>query len=135
MRALGVMASVFAGCVALWFVVYPWIPVRYRLTFEVETPEGLKTGSGVQMASSISYPEFLTLGRNGGHSDVEGEAVPVDLGGRGTMFALFAGRTPDGLPSSGGGIFATRLNEIYHRIKGDWPKDYWQVRKTNWLLL
>lgn len=61
---------------------------RYRLTVEVETTEGLKTGSSV-----IQVRKWL--GRAGGapassqiYTRVRGEAVEVDLPGEQTLFAL-----------------------------------------------
>lgn len=61
---------------------------RYRMTVEVETPEGLKTGS------SVIEVQTMVAGRNSiptpgavGHR-LRGEAVTVDLGGRGMLFAL-----------------------------------------------
>lgn len=61
---------------------------RYRLTVEVETPEGLTAGSSV-----IAVEQ--TLGRAGGapansqlYLRVRGEAVAVDLPGGQTLFAL-----------------------------------------------
>lgn len=64
---------------------------RYRLTVEVETPEGLRTGSSVievrtRRGSGIPGPEAGGIG-----STVRGEAVAVDLGPRGTLFALLSG--------------------------------------------
>jgi hypothetical protein len=61
---------------------------RYRLTVEVDTPEGVRRGGSVIE---------VDLGRTGARSlpvgkalqyDIHGEAVTVDLGTRGTMFAL-----------------------------------------------
>lgn len=61
---------------------------RYRLTVEVDTPEGLETGSSV-----IEVKQ--TLGRAGGapassqiYTRMRGEAVAVDLPGGRTLFAL-----------------------------------------------
>jgi hypothetical protein len=66
--------------------VYP--TYRYRLTVEVDTPEGLKTGSSViEVATSkgskyaISSPSALSY-------KVRGEAVTVDLSAHGLLFAL-----------------------------------------------
>lgn len=61
---------------------------RYRLTVEVETPEGLKAGSSV-----IEVQQTLVrAGSSPAHQAVErrvrGEAVAVDLPGGKTMFAL-----------------------------------------------
>lgn len=61
---------------------------RYRLTVEVDTPEGLKTGSSV-----IEVKQSLGLaGGSPGHSQIyrraRGEAVAVDLADGNTLFAL-----------------------------------------------
>jgi hypothetical protein len=61
---------------------------RYRLTVEVETPEGLKTGSSVievstAMAGKNSIPTPGVISHR-----LRGEAVMVNLGRRGTLFAL-----------------------------------------------
>lgn len=61
---------------------------RYRLTVEVETPEGLKAGSSVievqqTLVRAGSSPAHQALERR-----VRGEAVAVDLPGGKTMFAL-----------------------------------------------
>lgn len=61
------------------------ISYRYRLTVEVDTPEGLKTGSSV-----IGVKIEGQQGLEGSHLDVRatGEAVAVDLPGGQTLFAL-----------------------------------------------
>ena len=61
---------------------------RYRLTVEVETPEGLKTGSSVievkqRLVRAGSSPANMAVERR-----VRGEAVAVDLPGGKTLFAL-----------------------------------------------
>ena len=67
----------------------PSATVRYKLTVEIDTPEGVKTGSAVRE---------VTVWRNWPHlggppilSSVLGEAVVVDLGARGVVFALLRG--------------------------------------------
>ncbi|MEZ0226754.1 MAG: hypothetical protein ACAH83_19510 [Alphaproteobacteria bacterium] len=62
---------------------------RYRMTVTVETPEGLKTGSAVR---EVSYqkgialtPEMLP------NIGLKGEAIVVDLGKYGVLFALLTG--------------------------------------------
>jgi hypothetical protein len=65
-----------------------WFPSRYRfrLTVEVDTPQGLRLGSSVMevasAATTIKLPESAGLA-----TYLRGEAVAVDLPG-GTMFAL-----------------------------------------------
>ena len=61
---------------------------RYRLTVEVDTPEGLKTGSSVievkqRLVRAGSNPANIAVERR-----VRGEAVAVDLPGGRTLFAL-----------------------------------------------
>lgn len=74
---------------------------RYRLTVEVETPEGLRTGSSVievstAIASSTSIPSPGAVRHR-----LNGEAVTVDLGRHGILFAL--------LRSDNNGDWATNL--------------------------
>lgn len=57
---------------------------RYKMTVTVETPEGLKTGSA---AREVIIPSGL----NRIYPKVKGEAVVVDLGKRGVLFALMRG--------------------------------------------
>lgn len=61
------------------------IRYRYRLTVEVDTPQGLKRGSGV-----IQVDTSKSEGLEGSHIDsrVTGDAVAVDLPGGQTLFAL-----------------------------------------------
>jgi hypothetical protein len=66
--------------------IYP--TYRYRLTVEVDTPEGLKTGSSVievatRVAGKMAIPSPGAVSHR-----VRGEAVAVDLGKAGTLFAL-----------------------------------------------
>ena|SRR6218665_155789 len=97
MFAAGLFLTVtMAACaVAGTSAEYPSTKIRYKMTVEVETPEGIKTGSSVREISMVSRPEMLAEG-NDTHMTLEkGEAVVVDLGERGVLFALLSG------PSSG----------------------------------
>jgi hypothetical protein len=84
--AVGLSAS--ACAVAGSSVEYPSATIRYKMTVEVETPEGIKTGSAVREISMVSRP--MRIGdRNDTHVKLnKGEAVVVDLGQRGVLFAL-----------------------------------------------
>jgi hypothetical protein len=64
--------------------------VRYRLTLEVETPEGTKTGSGViEHMARYNDGFFRGLGAGAGLAvGTRGEAVIVDLGARGLLLCL-----------------------------------------------
>lgn len=63
---------------------------RYRLTVEVETPEGVKTGSSVIQVEQALGGAASAGGLAGGqiYYRVRGEAVAVDLPGGRTLFAL-----------------------------------------------
>ncbi len=64
--------------------------IRYRLTLEVETPEGTKTGSGViEHAARYNDGFFRGLGAGAGLAvSTRGEAVITDLGARGLLLCL-----------------------------------------------
>ena len=77
-----------AACDDLLVRRYP--EMRYRLTVEVETPEGLRTGSSVIATKwALASKRWGPLGGTSG--DAWGEAVAVDLGRRGTLFVLLNG--------------------------------------------
>lgn len=61
---------------------------RYRLTIEVETPEGLRSGSGVLSVRSYRAGEYSIPTPGAISHRLRGQAVMVDLGRRGTLFAL-----------------------------------------------
>ena len=66
--------------------------LRYRLTVEVDTPTGLKTGSSVYEIKSRGYTAIL--GEGGLHRfsrSLRGEAVAVDIAPGQTLFALLRG--------------------------------------------
>ena len=85
MKKIGI---VVVGIIALWVVwsMFTSSTWRYRLTLEVETPEGVKMGSSVREVTVTSASK-LDVDR-AGHAYVTGEAVVVDLGQRGVLFAL-----------------------------------------------
>lgn len=70
----------------------PFPPFRYRMTVEVETPEGLRSGSAVRevdytdlLSSPLRLPQTNMLSLK-----LRGEAVAVDLPGGRTLFALLS---------------------------------------------
>lgn len=79
------------GCAALPMIgCTPNLPdYRYRLTVEVDTPDGMRSGSSViQVASHVSSEYSLAPGDV--TTQVTGEAVAVDLPGGKTLFALLS---------------------------------------------
>ncbi len=74
---------------------YSW---RYKLTVEVETPEGVKTGSAVREVTVQFYPTGNKHPHDRKYNSskfVKGEAVVVDLGERGVVFATLRGYSSD----------------------------------------
>ncbi len=66
---------------------------RYRLTVTVDTPEGLRSGSSViQVETFVAGPNSIPQ-PNKLSTRVRGEAVTVDLGERGVLFALLRSET------------------------------------------
>ena len=58
---------------------------KYRLTVEVETPDGVKSASGV-----VAVHPDRSYSRGGQHHAPSGDAVFVDLGGGKNLVALLA---------------------------------------------
>ena len=71
-----------------WVTKGTW---RYKMTVVVETPEGLKTGSAVREMSNSYSKIRIDLPESTNAAKLIGEAVVVDLGERGKLFALLKG--------------------------------------------
>jgi hypothetical protein len=82
--ALLVPVGLMGGCAAK-----PYFPAyRYRLTVEVDTPQGLRTGSSViEVVSGMVDDGAVVIGVG---TRVRGEAVAVDLPGGKVLFALLS---------------------------------------------
>lgn len=90
-------ALMLGGCGA--FTPDPYPPFRYRMTVEVETPEGLRSGSAVREV--VFYPPLLRAQSEVGTS-YRGEAVTVDLPGGRALYALLS--SSSGQPDYAGEI-------------------------------
>jgi len=84
-----VIAALVVGFAVWWTVAYPSGTWRYKMTVTVETPEGLKSGSAVRevhvQRGWAPLPEMKPS------VSLKGEAIAVDLGERGVLFALLHG--------------------------------------------
>jgi hypothetical protein len=67
---------------------YEW---NKKITVEVETPNGVKSGSSVQHIRWVSGTGYPGMDGPSADSKVTGEAVVVDLGGGKYLFALLSG--------------------------------------------
>lgn len=87
--AMVVIAILLLGVTVWWKISFPSGTWRYKMTVMVETPEGIKTGSAVREVSVQAVPRISP------HMlptvKLKGEAVAVDLGKRGVLFALLSG--------------------------------------------
>jgi hypothetical protein len=85
---------------------------RYKITVEVETPEGLKTGSAVrEVRAWKNVAKFLNPDVRPVTYEVIGEAVVVDLEKRGVLFILMNVNAEQETKNS----FSTE-------IRGDWER-------------
>ncbi|PZO81755.1 MAG: hypothetical protein DI626_10540 [Micavibrio aeruginosavorus] len=87
-------------CFFNWFYVSgTW---RYKMTVVVETPEGIKTGYAVREISNSAPKAYLIdIPEATNPAKVRGEAVTVDLGERGVLFATLKGyRLLENFPSA-----------------------------------
>ncbi|MEZ0223803.1 MAG: hypothetical protein ACAH83_04555 [Alphaproteobacteria bacterium] len=85
-----VLALIAFVCIC-WNIVFPSGAWRYRTTVRVETPEGIISGSAVREVEAYYGPRLMGA-TQGGHAHLaNGEAVVVNLGKRGVLFALMRG--------------------------------------------
>ncbi|MGB3139870.1 MAG: hypothetical protein WBB16_03640, partial [Aestuariivirga sp.] len=86
LKILAIILGVLVLLAAAWPWFHPASSWRYRLVLEIETPEGIKSGSSVRQVY-VSEASKLLVGKLV-KTHVRGEAVAVDLGDRGVLFAL-----------------------------------------------
>jgi hypothetical protein len=121
MRFLATLAVLALGILGACTFIWPRAIVHARITVEVETPEGLKTGSAVNQLGYSLEPAIGTTGLNVGMR--HGEAVAVDLGSRGVLYALLTGRSPrTGEPDQGytqAGMYMKLVAKATYQGAGD----------------
>ena len=85
-----ITAALIAVCISLLGTAFPSETIRYRLTLEAEIDGNPAVGSGV-----IQVKQFDTTGvfgsMGGAGAEINGEAVVLDLGRSGPVFALLRG--------------------------------------------
>ncbi len=82
-----VLASIAAVLVIVWFYNFPRFSWYQRITVEVMVDGELVSGSSVTLSRVRFSPNWFPSGSHR-HPSIEGEAVVVDLGERGMLFAL-----------------------------------------------
>ena len=88
---------------------------RYRLTVEVDTPDGVRTGSSVIEVSTAVSGKYSIPDPGKVSKRVRGEAVTVDLGQRGVMFALL--RSEYSVDWAGGALMSATKPVTYDEAK------------------
>ena len=112
---------------------------RFRMTIEIETPQGLKSGSSVMEITAYKKMK-LTSEEHARDWEVKGEAVVVDLPD-GPMFVLM--KTGNGLREdlalmSMGALDPEFKNDVVEsagRIAGSWSTLRGDVRREDWPLM
>lgn len=80
MRRFTITALILLAIAGAYSLSYPTTTYRFRITLNVDTPQGLKPGSSVMEVRHRRYPAWTTLGNSTGESSLKGDAVFVDLG-------------------------------------------------------
>jgi hypothetical protein len=90
---LGILVVGVVAAFALSEVIKPEVFTwRYKITVEIETPEGIKSGSAVRELRVLKNNREITPQVPPYNFEVVGEAVVVDMGERGTLFGLIGSR-------------------------------------------
>jgi hypothetical protein len=105
-------------------LVEPSETLRYKLTVDVETPEGITSGYSVWELTMTSqkFSSYAT------RSSYRGEAVAVDLPNGQTVFALLANEYPK----------EVIIDEMKRRLPDNWRTPYlelfpvWRANKVRW---
>ena len=87
------MAAIAGACIlALLGCAEPLPTYRYKITVEVDAPEGVRTGAAVREVRSFDQGKGFPGPEAGGvRKEISGEAVAVDLPNGETLFALLKG--------------------------------------------
>jgi hypothetical protein len=115
-----VLAALAVGGYVAWILLFPVYTSRFRLTVEVETPQGLKSGSSVIETTirdvKVGLPEMRGL-----QYGARGEAVFVDLGqGRHVIALLTFGATGGDQDWLNGLVWAA----VAPGKRGDWREQF-----------
>ena len=107
--AIGLAASTLAGC---GFLSESFPTYRYRLTIEVDTPIGLRSGASVIEVRTSRTGKNFPASPNQTSYRIKGEAVAVDLPGGQTLFGVLQ-------PDSIGSLMIITQDYLQSRQQGD----------------
>jgi hypothetical protein len=113
--ALLLIAAALA--IGAWWMIGPRNSWRYKMTIEVETPQGVRSGYAVRQ---VTYRPagFGFLAESKPHWRVNGQAVIIELPGGRTLYALLTGNNGD--VNYGARIADRAMGGDGGRVRG-WP--------------
>jgi len=117
---LAIVAAIILAPLCFYFgyrLLYPTYTYRYRLALEVETPDGIRSGSSV---IEVRYEMFSEFNGRDHVSRVFGEAVFVDLGQRKNLVGLLAAGPSGEDVDYPGRIVFLAFNLVPHHSGSDW---------------
>jgi hypothetical protein len=89
LAVLGIPAALVIIAIAIVWLNFYHVHVRYRLTVEVQDGDRIKTGSSVIEASYSVQPDWSPSGPHTYDPRIIGYAPTIDLGEKGTLFLTF----------------------------------------------
>ena len=120
MKKIGIIVILIAAVVVYFKLAYPDYTYRYRMTVEVDTPDGLKSGSSVIEIHTTQWPDWLAGLANGNTSavDITGEAIFVDLGNNKNVVCLLS----TGILGEGVNSMMYLLPRAFFELQGSKPE-------------
>ena len=133
---LAVFIVFIVGIIGFLFWNVAYMDVHYKLTVNVQTPEGIKSGYTVREITNFDLRNDMLdwpSAEGGNPAKERGEAVVVDLGERGVLFALIDSGSeqelfrsfpsPDGGPTTFEGI-KYYANDLEIGSKATLPREH-----------
>ncbi|KJC40027.1 hypothetical protein [Bradyrhizobium sp. LTSP857] len=121
MKRIGIVAILIGTA----FIVYLWTQPAYthriRLTIEVQTPDGIRSGSSVIETSTWESGNWGPIEARGIRRDFKGRAIFVDLGHGKNVVALL-GFGADGTDQYH--LYRLTRDALAPTKKGDWTEEY-----------
>ncbi|MDT2021206.1 hypothetical protein [Methylocella sp. CPCC 101449] len=111
---------IWLNIVVAFCLFYAWsfasYSYRFRLTVEVDTAAGMKTGSSVLEVMTAMNPPWFFLAANDSVTTARGEAIFVDLGNGGNLVSLLA----LGPQASDGGVITLAVRTFFNYQGGSY---------------
>ncbi len=128
-----IFGLIVLGCVGFYFWNTVSMDIHYKLTINVQTPEGIVSGTTVREVKNTALKKKIeVLPGQGNPANIRGEAVVVDLGERGVFFGLMSNDLYSGFPTIGASTYKglQYFNSLDVGDKRDIPKKHWPQMVT-----